>query len=61
MSDEGEPSHWGELRRARLRAEPDARFFRLYGISTEEADCIPKTFQSESESLKNNKIAESGE
>ncbi|MFF0108023.1 hypothetical protein [Streptomyces hirsutus] len=61
LGDEGEPYHWDELRRARLRAESDARFLHLYGISAEEAGYIPETFQSESEGLKNNKIAESGE
>jgi hypothetical protein len=32
LGDEGEPFRWDEDRRARLRAELDAFFFRLYGI-----------------------------
>ncbi|MFF5183446.1 Eco57I restriction-modification methylase domain-containing protein [Streptomyces sp. NPDC000345] len=61
LGDEGEPFRWDETRRAQLRAELDAYFFHLYGISTEDTDYILETFQSESGGLKNNEIAKYGE
>ncbi|CAL9318908.1 hypothetical protein SUDANB135_05881 [Streptomyces sp. SudanB135_2055] len=57
LGDEGEPFRWDESRRAQLRAELDAYFFHLYGISAEDTDYILETFQSESGGLKNNEIA----
>ncbi|ALO96791.1 hypothetical protein SHL15_5732 [Streptomyces hygroscopicus subsp. limoneus] len=61
LGDEGEPFCWDEARRAQLRAELDAYFFHLYGISAEDTDYILETFQSESGGLKNNEIAKYGE
>ncbi|MGW4102285.1 Eco57I restriction-modification methylase domain-containing protein [Streptomyces sp. NPDC004976] len=61
LGDEGEPFRWDESRRAQLRAELDAYFFHLYGISAEDTDYILETFQSESGGLKNNEIAKYGE
>ncbi len=61
LGDEGEPFRWDETRRAQLRAELDACFFHLYGISRDDADYVLETFQSESGGLKNNEIAKYGE
>ncbi|MFJ4903447.1 Eco57I restriction-modification methylase domain-containing protein [Streptomyces sp. NPDC088727] len=61
LGDEGQPFRWEEDRRAQLRAELDAYFFHLYGISAEDTDYILETFQSESGGLKNNEIAKYGE
>ncbi|MFE3030907.1 Eco57I restriction-modification methylase domain-containing protein [Streptomyces canus] len=61
LNDEGEPFRWDEERRAQLRAELDAYFFHLYGISDDDTDYILETFQSESGGLKNNEIAKYGE
>ncbi|MFC7881282.1 Eco57I restriction-modification methylase domain-containing protein [Streptomyces sp. NPDC057376] len=61
LGDEGEPFRWDEDRRAQLRAELDAYFFHLYGISREDTDYILESFQSESGGLKNNEIAKYGE
>ncbi|CAL9341414.1 hypothetical protein SUDANB106_00284 [Streptomyces sp. enrichment culture] len=61
LDDEGEPFQWDEDRRAQLRAELDAYFFHLYGISREDTDYILESFQSESGGLKNNEIAKFGE
>ncbi len=62
LGDEGEPFRWNEDRRAQLRAELDAYFFHLYGISREDTDYILESFQSESGGLKkNNEIAKFGE
>jgi hypothetical protein len=41
---EGAPFHWDSERRAILRAELDAAFFHLYGVSTADADYILDTF-----------------
>lgn len=41
---DGPPFHWDETRRACLRAELDAAFFHLYGISRDDADYIMDTF-----------------
>ncbi|MCX5258646.1 N-6 DNA methylase [Streptomyces canus] len=61
LGDEGAPFRWDGTRRAQLRAELDAYFFHLYGISAEDTDYILETFQSESGGLKNNEIAKFGE
>jgi hypothetical protein len=61
LGDEGEPFRWDEDRRAQLRAELDAYFLHLYGISREDTDYILESFQSESGGLKNNEIAKFGE
>ncbi|WP_225080713.1 Eco57I restriction-modification methylase domain-containing protein [Streptomyces sp. CoT10] len=61
LGDESDPFQWDEDRRAQLRAELDAYFFHLYGISLEDTDYILESFQSESGGLKNNEIAKFGE
>ncbi|MGN9761065.1 Eco57I restriction-modification methylase domain-containing protein [Streptomyces sp. SD31] len=61
LDDEGEPFQWDDDRRAQLRAELDAYFFHLYGISREDTDYILESFQSESGGLKNNEISAFGE
>ncbi|MCM1946143.1 N-6 DNA methylase [Streptomyces sp. G2] len=61
LGDEGEPFQWDESRRAQLRAELDAYFFHLYGISAKDTDYILETFQSETGGLKNNEIGKFGE
>ncbi|MFK0119504.1 Eco57I restriction-modification methylase domain-containing protein [Streptomyces sp. NPDC090994] len=61
LGDEGEPFHWDETRRAHLRAELDAYFFHLYGISREDTDYVLESFQSPTGGLKNNEIAKFGE
>jgi hypothetical protein len=56
-----EPFRWDEERRARLRAELDAFFFRLYGIEDRaDVDYILETFQTETGGLKHNEIKEHG-
>ncbi|CAL9379165.1 hypothetical protein SUDANB1_01029 [Streptomyces sp. enrichment culture] len=44
MGDTGAPFRWNEGRRETIRAELDALFFHLYGISREDADYILDTF-----------------
>lgn len=44
LGDAGDPFRWDEERRAVIRAELDALFFHLYGISREDADYILNTF-----------------
>ncbi|WP_413082159.1 hypothetical protein [Streptomyces cacaoi] len=61
LGDEGEPFRWDEERRAQLRAELDAYFFHLYGITRDDTDYILESFQSESGGLKNNEITKYGE
>ena len=62
LGDEGEPFRWDEDRRAQLRAELDAFFFRLYGIDDrDDVDYILETFQTETGGLKHNEIREHGE
>lgn len=62
LDDEGEPFRWDENRRAQLRAELDAFFFRLYGIDDrDDVDYILETFQTDSGGLKNNEIRDHGE
>ena len=57
LGDEGEPFRWDEDRRAQLRAELDAFFFRLYGIDDrDDVDYILETFQTETGGLKHNEI-----
>ncbi|MBW8483940.1 Eco57I restriction-modification methylase domain-containing protein [Actinomadura parmotrematis] len=61
LGDEGPPFQWDEERRAQIRAELDAYFFFLYGISREDTEYILETFQSDSKrGLKNNEIAKYG-
>jgi hypothetical protein len=61
LGDNGEPFMWDEDRRALLRAELDAFFFRLYGIDQwDDVDYILETFQTESGGLKHNDIAKYG-
>jgi hypothetical protein len=53
---------WDECRRALLRAELDAFFFRLYGIDVrDDVDYILETFQTETGGLKHNEIRDHGE
>ncbi|MEV4867685.1 Eco57I restriction-modification methylase domain-containing protein [Streptomyces syringium] len=61
LGDEGTPFTWNEERRARIRAELDAYFFQLYGVSREDTDYILESFQTENGGLKNNEIAKYGE
>jgi hypothetical protein len=52
LGEEGEPFCWDGDRRAQLRAELDAFFFRLYGIDDrDDVDYILETFQSETGGL----------
>jgi hypothetical protein len=44
LGDTGAPFRWDEDRRQIIRAELDALFFHLYGISREDADYILDTF-----------------
>jgi Eco57I restriction-modification methylase len=44
LGDTGAPFRWDEDRRRIIRAELDALFFHLYGISREDADYILGTF-----------------
>ncbi|MGW1196371.1 Eco57I restriction-modification methylase domain-containing protein [Streptomyces sp. NPDC002536] len=61
LGDAGAPFIWNEDRRAQIRAELDAYFFHLYGISREDTDYILESFQTENGGLKNNEIAKHGE
>ncbi|MFJ2962230.1 Eco57I restriction-modification methylase domain-containing protein [Streptomyces collinus] len=61
LDDEGNPFQWDDDRRAQLRAELDAYFFHLYGISREDTDYILESFQTASGGLKNNEISAFGE
>jgi hypothetical protein len=60
LGDDGEPFAWDEDRRALLRTELDAFFFRLYGIERYDVDYIMETFQTENGGLKHNDIAKYG-
>ncbi|MEU7347947.1 DNA methyltransferase [Streptomyces bacillaris] len=60
LGDREAPFRWDETRRAQIRAELDAYFFHLYGISRDDTDYILETFQSETGGLKNNEIAKYG-
>jgi hypothetical protein len=44
LSYTGDPFVWDETRRAVIRAELDAAFFHLYGISEADADYVLETF-----------------
>ncbi|MEV6055232.1 DNA methyltransferase [Streptomyces sp. NPDC052107] len=44
LGDSGAPFRWDEERRQKLRAELDALFFHLYGVSREDTDYILDTF-----------------
>ncbi|MBJ6622583.1 Eco57I restriction-modification methylase domain-containing protein [Streptomyces sp. DHE17-7] len=44
LGDTGTPFRWNELRRRHLRAELDALFFHLYGVSRDDVDYILDTF-----------------
>jgi hypothetical protein len=44
LGDDGAPFRWDPERRILLRAELDAAFFQLYGVSREDADYILDTF-----------------
>ncbi|MFE7213142.1 Eco57I restriction-modification methylase domain-containing protein [Streptomyces sp. NPDC057611] len=44
LGDNGTPFRWDEARRRVIRAELDALFFHLYGISREDVDYILDTF-----------------
>lgn len=44
LGDDGPPFRWDEERRTIIRAELDALFFHLYGISRDDADYIMDTF-----------------
>ncbi|MEV5239857.1 DNA methyltransferase [Streptomyces cinnamoneus] len=61
LDDTGTPFIWNEDRRAQIRAELDAYFFHLYGVSREDSDYILESFQTENGGLKNNEIAKYGE
>ncbi|REE98222.1 Eco57I restriction-modification methylase domain-containing protein [Thermomonospora umbrina] len=60
LGDASEPFCWDEERRAQIRAELDAYFFLLYGITQDDADYILETFQTDTGGLKNNEIAKYG-
>ncbi|MER7656741.1 Eco57I restriction-modification methylase domain-containing protein [Streptomyces albidoflavus] len=60
LGDDGAPFRWDESRRAQIRAELDAYFFHLYGVSRDDTDYILETFQSETGGLKNNELAKYG-
>ena len=60
LGEVGAPFVWDEDRRAQLRAELDAYFFRLYGIERDDVDYMMETFQTENGGLKNNDIAKCG-
>lgn len=62
LGDLNEPFRWNEERRAQLRAELDAFFFRIYGIDDrDDVGFILETFQSETGGLKHNEIRDHGE
>ncbi|MEU1705099.1 DNA methyltransferase [Streptomyces sp. NPDC005706] len=61
LGDQGNPFQWDEERRGVIRAELDAYFFHLYGVSRDDTEYILQTFQTESGGLKNNEIAKYGE
>ncbi|MGD9662247.1 MAG: DNA methyltransferase, partial [Porticoccaceae bacterium] len=69
MGYDGEPFAWNETRRAQLRAELDAYYARLYGLTRDElryildpADVMGEGYPSETfRVLKNNELREFGE
>jgi hypothetical protein len=61
LGDDGEPFIWDEDRRAMLRTELDALFFRIYGVDDrDDVDYILETFQTETGGLRHNEIAKYG-
>jgi hypothetical protein len=61
LDDEGQPFVWDTGRRADLRAELDAFFFRVYGIDDrDDVDYILETFQTETGGLKHSDIGQYG-
>jgi hypothetical protein len=44
LADDGSPFRWDEERRALMRAELDALFFHLYGVTQADVDYIMDTF-----------------
>jgi hypothetical protein len=44
LGHSGPPYRWDDDRRFLIRCELDALYFRLYGLSRDEADCILDTF-----------------
>jgi hypothetical protein len=54
------PFVWDEDRRAGIRAELDALFFHIYGVSRDDVDYVLETFQTATGGLKNNEIAKYG-
>lgn len=44
LGDSGQPFHWDDERRSRIRAELDAAFFHLYGVPRDDVDYIMDTF-----------------
>jgi hypothetical protein len=44
LGDDGPPFRWDEERRSVMRAELDAKYFRLYGIGHDDVDYIMETF-----------------
>ena len=61
LDDTSAPFAWNEERRAHIRAELDAYFFHLYGVSRKDTGYILKSFQTENGGLKHNEIAKYGE
>ncbi|MET9124508.1 DNA methyltransferase [Streptomyces sp. NPDC004528] len=62
LGDTGAPFAWDADRRTQLRAELDAYFLHLYGVSAEDADYILESFQTDKKGgLKHNEIAKYGE
>ncbi|CAM5610219.1 Eco57I restriction-modification methylase domain-containing protein [Streptomyces chartreusis] len=61
LGDTEAPFIWSEDRRTQLRAELDAYFFHLYGVSREDVDYILESFKTDKGGLKNNEIAKYGE
>ncbi|MFI6016785.1 Eco57I restriction-modification methylase domain-containing protein [Streptomyces sp. NPDC051287] len=61
LGDAGAPFVWAADRRTQLRAELDAYFFHLYGVSREDTEYILESFQTENGGLKNNEISKYGE
>ncbi|WP_328312093.1 N-6 DNA methylase [Streptomyces sp. NBC_00442] len=60
LGDTGAPFRWDEARRPQIRAELDAYFFHLYGVSRDDAEYILESFQSQTGGLKHNEIAKYG-
>ncbi len=60
LDDTGQPFIWDDDRRAHIRAELDALFFYLYGISRDDAEYIMGTFRTDTGGLMNNEIKAHG-